>query len=191
MKTIIQITPLTLALASGTFLQAATTIQFSATTYTVVEDAGAVALTVKRLSDTDTVVSVDYATADGTATNGVKYTAVAGTLGFGAGQTNQTIAVPILNDGFADSTKTFRVILSNSTNAVLGARTTATVSISDNDVGINFQFADGHMETKKWLDPRTTPARLTPSGSGYPPEVPSPNNSDLRWLQERCTSGSR
>ena len=51
----------------------------------------------------------------------------------------------------------------------------------------SFSFADGHMETKKWLDPRTTPARLTPSGSGYPPEVPSPNNSDLRWLQDRCT----
>ena len=141
MKTIIQITLLTLGLESETFLQAASTIQFSAATYTVVEDAGAVALTVKRLSDTDTVVSVDYATADGTATNGLKYTAVSGTLAFGAGQTNQTIAVPILNDGLAGGTQTFQVVLSKPVNAVLGARTTATVSISDNDVGISFQFA--------------------------------------------------
>ena len=51
----------------------------------------------------------------------------------------------------------------------------------------SFSFADGHVEGKKWLDPRTTPARLTPSGSDYPPEVPSPNNQDLRWLQDRCT----
>jgi prepilin-type N-terminal cleavage/methylation domain-containing protein/prepilin-type processing-associated H-X9-DG protein len=51
----------------------------------------------------------------------------------------------------------------------------------------SFSFADGHVEIKKWLDPRTTPARLTPSGSGYPPEARSPNNPDLRWLQDRCT----
>ena len=51
----------------------------------------------------------------------------------------------------------------------------------------SFSFADGHVEGKKWLDPRTTPARLTPSGADYPPEVPSPNNQDLRWLQDRCT----
>ena len=93
------------------------------------------------MNDTNTAVSVDYATADGTATNGLKYTAVAGTLAFGAGETNQTIVVPILNDGFVEGTKTFRVILSNPTNAVLGTRTNATVSITDNDVGIQFQFA--------------------------------------------------
>ena len=51
----------------------------------------------------------------------------------------------------------------------------------------SFSFADGHVETKKWLDPRTIPAKLTPSGSGYPPEVRSPNNQDIRWLQDRCT----
>jgi polyhydroxybutyrate depolymerase len=117
------------------------TLQFAASGYTVAESAGAVALTVQRLNDTNTVVSADYATADVTATNGLKYTAVAGTLAFSAGQTKQTILVPILNDGFADGSKTFRVVLSNPVNAVLGARTTATVSITDNDVGINFQFA--------------------------------------------------
>ncbi len=51
----------------------------------------------------------------------------------------------------------------------------------------SFSFADGHIEGKKWLDPRTTPARITPAGSGYPPEVRSPNNPDIRWIQDRCT----
>ncbi len=55
----------------------------------------------------------------------------------------------------------------------------------------SFSFADGHVETKRWLDPRTTPTTLPPSGSGYPPEVPSPNNPDLRWLQDRCTARIR
>jgi prepilin-type N-terminal cleavage/methylation domain-containing protein/prepilin-type processing-associated H-X9-DG protein len=55
----------------------------------------------------------------------------------------------------------------------------------------SFSFADGHIEAKKWLDARTTPARLTPCGSGYPAEVPSPNNPDLFWLQDRCTRRTR
>jgi len=55
----------------------------------------------------------------------------------------------------------------------------------------SFSFADGHVEGKKWLDPRTTPVTLTASGAGYPAEVPSSNNPDLRWLQERCTRSVR
>ena len=128
-------------LGETALLQAASTIQFSASSYTVAESAGTVTLTVQRTSDTNTPVSVDYATADGTATNGLKYTATNGTLAFGAGETNQTIVVPILNDGFVEGTKTFQVILSNPTNAVLGTRTNATVSITDNDAGVQFQFA--------------------------------------------------
>jgi prepilin-type N-terminal cleavage/methylation domain-containing protein/prepilin-type processing-associated H-X9-DG protein len=57
---------------------------------------------------------------------------------------------------------------------------------SHNGAG-SVSFADNHVQTKKWLDPRTTPSRLTPSGAGYPSGVPSSNNRDLLWLQERCT----
>lgn len=134
-------------LAAGMFLGALgigfgqSTLQFTASTYTVAERSGAVTLAVQRAGDTNTPASVDYATTDGTATNGLKYTAVGGTLAFGAGEINQTILVEILNDGFVGGTKTFQVVLSDPTNAVLGTRTTATVSITDNDVGVQFQFA--------------------------------------------------
>lgn len=131
-------------LAASIFLTALSTglgqstLQFTASTCTVVESAATVALVVQRVNFTDTVVSVDYATADGTATNGLKYTAVSGTLVFGAGETNQTILVPLLNDGLVGAIKTFRVILSNPTNAVLGTRTSVTVSILDGDKGLHF-----------------------------------------------------
>ncbi|MCX6632917.1 MAG: hypothetical protein NTW28_35415, partial [Candidatus Solibacter sp.] len=107
------------------------TIQFSAATYTVAENAGSVSLPVWRLNDTNGVVTVDYATADLTATNGLKYTAVSGTLAFAAGE----------NEGFVEGPKYFRVVLSDPTNAVLGTRTTATVSITDNDVGLQLEFS--------------------------------------------------
>lgn len=133
---------LTVSLGTAACVQAASTIQFSATSYTFGESAGFATITVQRLSDPSTTVSVDYATTDGTATNGLKYTAVSGTLAFGAGETNQTLLVPILNEGFVEGTKNFRVILTNATGgAVLGAHVNATVLITDNDVGVQFQFA--------------------------------------------------
>ena len=46
--------------------------------------------------------------------------------------------MPLLNDGLVGGTKTFRVILSNPTNAVLGTRTNVTVSILDSDKGLHF-----------------------------------------------------
>src|SRR5437764_82931 len=66
-------------------VQAASTIQFIATSYTVAESAGTAPLTVHRTGDIATEIGVDYATADGTATNGLKYRAVSGTLTFSAG----------------------------------------------------------------------------------------------------------
>jgi len=47
-------------------------------------------------------------------------------------------------------------------------------------------FADGHSETHKWTDARTTPP-LT-AGVRLPLNVSSPNNPDLIWLQQRSTS---
>ena len=82
---------------------------------------------------------MNYETIDGTATAGQKYTAVSSTLVFRTQETNKTIAVPILNNGFTDGAQSFRVALSNPTGgAVLGARTNATVSIADNDQGVSF-----------------------------------------------------
>lgn len=46
-------------------------------------------------------------------------------------------------------------------------------------------FADGHAEIKKWRDPRTAPALAR--NSLIPLNVPSPDNPDVAWLQERTT----
>src|SRR6516225_740825 len=82
------------------YVVAPPTLQFRAGTYSVAESAGSIPVTVARSGWLATAVSVDYATIDGTATNGLKYTAVSGTLTFAAGETNKTIVVPILNEGY-------------------------------------------------------------------------------------------
>lgn len=48
-----------------------------------------------------------------------------------------------------------------------------------------FSFGDGHSEIKKWLDPRTVPKLKR--GQALTLNVPSPNNKDIIWLQERST----
>ncbi len=47
-------------------------------------------------------------------------------------------------------------------------------------------FADGHSEIHRWRDARTTP-RLK-KNQELPLNIPSPNNADIQWLQERCSS---
>lgn len=125
-------------------LHAASTLQFARpTTVTVPENAGEVELAVERSGDLDTVVTVDFTTADSTAKAGSDYQATAGTLTFEAGQTNRTIRVPILNDALPEALERFTVTLSNpSANATLGSRVTASVSVADNDPGVQVEFAN-------------------------------------------------
>ncbi|MFM6266062.1 MAG: Calx-beta domain-containing protein, partial [Dolichospermum sp.] len=76
-------------------------------------------------------VSVNYATANGTATAGLDYTATNGTLTFAPGVTTQVINIPILNDSLNEANEIFTLALSSPTNAILGAVTAATTTITD------------------------------------------------------------
>ena len=88
------------------------------------------------------VVTVDYATADGTAAAGSDYTAGAGRLTFSPGQTTATIAVPISGDTHPEGGETFTVTLSNPSGAVLG-RAVATGTIIDDDTPDWYDFGTG------------------------------------------------
>ena len=64
-------------------------------------------------------VTVSYATADGTALAGEDYEATSGTLTFAAGETEQTVAVTVIDDAVEDSGETFRLVLSGPAGAEL------------------------------------------------------------------------
>ena len=52
-----------------------------------------------------------------------------------------------------------------------------------------FDFADGHAELHKWLDPRTMPTLMLEDSSiaNSISTTPSPRNPDIAWLQDHST----
>ena len=110
--------------------------QFSAATYDADENlsGGQKVVFVTRSGGTNGGVSVNYATSDGTATAGSDYTATSGTLTFGEGNTSLPIFIPITNDTLDEADETVNLTLSSpSGGATLGAQSTATLTIKDNE----------------------------------------------------------
>ncbi len=78
-------------------------------------------------------VTVHYATADGTAKAGSDYSAQAGTLSFAAGQTSQTIIVPVIGDTTVEPNETLTIALSTPSGATI-TQATATGTIVNDDI---------------------------------------------------------
>lgn len=73
--------------------------------------------TVTLSAPMDQQVSVNYATADGTATAGSDYKATSGTLVFAPGETTKTITVEVMGDTLKEQAESFSLNLSGATNA--------------------------------------------------------------------------
>ncbi|MSU63348.1 MAG: hypothetical protein EXS31_13290 [Pedosphaera sp.] len=109
--------------------------QFSVADATLVEGSTGTAnvqVVVTLAGDTREIGSVSYSTASGTAKAGSDFQATSGTLTFNAGETSQTILVPVLGDAVFEPDEAFTVTLSNPVNATL-ARPSAIVTIANDD----------------------------------------------------------
>jgi hypothetical protein len=117
-------------------------LQWSDSDYTVGEAGLAATITVVRAGSTTGAVGVSYATSAGSATAATDYTERSGTLSFGPGVTTQTLTVPITQDSLDESNETVTLTLSVPTGgAVLGTRSTASLTIQDDDVAGALQFS--------------------------------------------------
>ena len=110
-------------------------LQLSNASYSVSESGGTATITVLRINGTNGAVSVQYATADGTATAGADYTATSGVLNWADGENaSKTFTIPILEDTLDEALETVNVAISNATGgAGLAGPTSASLSINDND----------------------------------------------------------
>ncbi|MEB3214332.1 MAG: Calx-beta domain-containing protein [Leptolyngbyaceae bacterium] len=96
------------------------------------EGAGTATFTATLSQAASNTVTVDYATANGTAIAGSDYTAKTGSLTFAVGQTSQVITIDITDDAIDEVNETFILNLSNASGANL-ADAAATATILDND----------------------------------------------------------
>ncbi len=116
------------------------TIQLAETSFDA-RERSVINIRVARSGGSSGVASVDFATADGTAVGGSDYTAANGTLTWPDGVSgNQTISILITDDNSAEFSESFTVTLSNVSGATLGANSSATVDIIDNDVAVISAF---------------------------------------------------
>jgi Metallo-peptidase family M12/Calx-beta domain/Reprolysin family propeptide len=129
------------------------TIQFSSSSYTINEGdpSGHVNITLTRSGNATSSASVSFATNDaagltncnvfnGIAAPRCDYENTIGTATWAAGDaTPKTFSIAIVDDSYVEGTETFTISLNNPSGATLGAQSTATVTILDNDlvVGTN------------------------------------------------------
>ncbi|MEZ5427001.1 MAG: choice-of-anchor Q domain-containing protein [Pyrinomonadaceae bacterium] len=82
-------------------------------------------------------ITVDYATANGTATAGSDYTATNGTVTFTAGQQSKTVTVLVNGDTVVEPNETFFVNLTNPTNATINDNQGQGTIINDDSTSIS------------------------------------------------------
>ena len=106
---------------------------FSATNYITPKTTNAV-VTVTRTNGTAGLVTIKYATANGTATNGIQYRAVSGQLTFLPGEISKTFTVPIIDDGIKEGDKTILLNLNSPSGGAIIGITNSVVTIIDTDI---------------------------------------------------------
>ena len=110
-------------------------VGFNMAQYYALEDAGTITISVTRLNGNSGAVSVNYASADGTAEAGADYTAVAGTLSWAAGEEgDKSFDVTIIDDGDTENDQTIILTLSSPAGGViLGEQSSSVITIMDNE----------------------------------------------------------
>ena len=129
------------------------------------------------------LVTVAYATQDGTAVAGSDYTAASGTLQFDPGMTSHTIRVAVLNDTAVEPTETFAVELSDPLRATLADGTGVGTITDDVEHRVERPIPTGLPEVgraiafsavtcridRKMSDTRTWDNAGRLAGGGFPP----------------------
>jgi plastocyanin len=112
-------------------------LSYTVSNFSVSEAGGNATITARRTGGDDGAVSVQYATANGSATAGSDYTTKTGTLSWPDNDdNNKTFTVAITNDTADEANETVLLSLSNATGgATIGSPSSATLTINDNDGG--------------------------------------------------------
>jgi uncharacterized repeat protein (TIGR01451 family) len=117
------------------FVATPITVQFTQMHYVVGEGDGSISIVVSRSGDTSGVTTVDYATINGTASARSDYTTAVGTLRFSPGETTKSFKVLLTDDALVEGFESLTLTLGNPSGAILGSSflTNVVMEIRDND----------------------------------------------------------
>ncbi len=114
---------------------------FSMANYTVAESAGQATITVKRVGPLTGTATVNYATSDGSAQAPGDYALTSGTLTFAPNVASKTFTVPVVEDTLQEGPEAVQLALSSPSAGVsLGAQSTSTLTITDDDTAGSIQY---------------------------------------------------
>ncbi len=144
----------------------APTVQFTTSTQTISESASSITMTAQLSAISGQLITLPFTVAGTASGNGVDYTQVSSSpLTMPAGSLSSSITFNINNDTFDEAHETIAVTLGSPTNATLGATTSQTATIQDNDL---LQVTS-----------------LTPTASGFNVSFNGPLNSALLYLYDQ------
>jgi len=160
-----ELSPKTLTNAPSAVFTPRATVQFTSANYNVSEGSPHADILLSRIGDSTSSATISFTTSDtagnqncnaggGKASSRCDYTSVFGTAQFAAGETSKTISIPIVDDAYVESSETFTLSLNSGFGTSLGAQTTATVTINDNDINTSSNPLDvtGFFVRQQYLD---------------------------------------
>jgi hypothetical protein len=112
------------------------TVQFNASSQSVneiLDQTAKIDLTITRAGDLSGAATIDYASADGSATERSDYMATRGTLHFAAGEASKIVSVFIVDDRFGEGPETFSLNLSNPIGCTLGSPAAFLITINSDE----------------------------------------------------------
>jgi hypothetical protein len=152
-------------------------IDFTSSTYTVLESGGFATISLTRTGASNLVESVSYAATSGGATVGSDFTPANGTVTFDVGEMTKTFQVQITDDSNAEVPEMVNLALSNPQNLsggsppTIGGNSPATLTINDDDVSIfSFQstlFSVGESDGTATITVNRTGATNIPASVNY------------------------
>jgi hypothetical protein len=157
--------------------------KLASATYAVDEDAGDVAVVLRRTNDVSGEASVILSTVNGSAISGTDYTAqISLTVEFAADEFEKTVSIPILDRAGITVDRSFIVVLgSPSAGTQLSSPSEASVTIRDSDSAVQFASATQEVRALDGLgQPNVVEVALTRSG----------NLSEAATVEVSITGGS-
>jgi hypothetical protein len=125
--------------------------------------------TVTLSAATAATVTVSHATAEGTATEDVDFTAGSGMLSFPPGATARTVVVPVRGDLASEPDETFLVSLTSPVNATLGdAAGQGTILDDDSALGFHVVAPCRLIDTRNAVGPSGGPALAANTSRTFP-----------------------